>query len=101
MNLSDINWALTDDVWVTLISTEPDAVRNVYLVSRVVRPLRPAQKPADTAFVMDFREDQVFINGEYVDLGDALPQFCGLADSVLLADPTPGNYVTTYAEDLD
>jgi hypothetical protein len=98
LELERINWALTEDVWVTLVSSEPDAVRNVYLVSRKNRPRFAPSHPADTAFVMDFRETQVFINGDEIDLGDALPQFCGLADSVLMADPTPGNFVATYAD---
>lgn len=77
------DWALKEDVRVTLVDTDPDLIRSTFLIER----MRPWGWSSDQprALVLTFRQEVVLINGQYLDLGDDLPSWCGLADTVAMA----------------
>lgn len=98
----DIQWALREEVQVTLIAHEATGTRTVYLVSRttfgsVIDKRHPM--PWDIALVLDFEDDTLLINGMVFDesLSGDLIHWAELVDAVSLSPsfPKPGDCVTT------
>jgi hypothetical protein len=71
-----IHWSQIEEVEVTLISCDPDGITSTFLVQRV---------GSRDQFVLSFRESDVLINGQILDLGDAVSGYCALADEILTA----------------
>jgi len=69
------DWVLTEEVEVTLVHHDPDAVRDIFLVTCV-----PVRRGANNAITLTFEEGRVLINGTYVDLGEDLMAVCSLVD---------------------
>lgn len=99
----EIQWALTEDVAVTLISYEPASTRATYLVTRNGYDRRGWNdpKPWDQALVLVFEDDTVEINGQPMLDHSQLEEWCSLVDAVSLSPhfPTGGDYVTTRVRD--
>lgn len=88
----EIGWALEDAVRLTLIEQDADLIKTVILVESIDR---------QAALVLTFADCVVLVNGVRRDLGDALPQWCGLADE-LVCGPirNPGDNVTVEASEI-
>jgi hypothetical protein len=75
-------WALTEDVRVTLVDTDPDQDNHsTYLVERL-HPAVADIDPQPRALVLMFRGEMILINGQFIDLGEEMMSWCGLADTV-------------------
>lgn len=87
-SVSDISWAFTEDVWVTLTAFDPEGVSTTILVTR--RGTHTATAPERTALVVNFTHDgDVTVNGET----KAWPErhvaaLCSLADAVTMGPLT-------------
>jgi hypothetical protein len=100
MDLQAYHWARIEDVRVTLVEMDPDAITSTYLVERIVN--RPQNISSTIAFVLKFEETAIKVNGVPLQLefAGAWPEvFVALADAVALAPhPAPGDAVTTRYE---
>lgn len=99
MNIGDIGWAFTEDVWVTLTAFDPEDGTTTVLVTR--RGTHTATTPERTAFTATFTGDgDVILNGET----KAWPErhvaaLCSLADAVTMGPLTmTGVSIVTRAE---
>jgi CO dehydrogenase/acetyl-CoA synthase delta subunit len=77
--MTEISWALTEVVDVTMIVSDPDDLNYSFLIERVRE---------SGAFVLTFAEANVLVNGVYRDLGDDLMYFCSLSDELTMGPST-------------
>jgi hypothetical protein len=84
---AEFRWALKSSVRVTMIRSDPDMLTGAYLVQNLSAP---------GALLLEFDDCRVLLNGKFVDLGDDLPCWCGLADVAA----KPGDSVDVLAEDV-
>lgn len=101
---SDVQWALKNEVHVTLIDAESG--HTTYLVARVhIGPIPSGQysRPWGHALVLDFDDDTLVINGQDIPESndpEELLKWATLVEGVSLSPylARPGEYVTTRLE---
>lgn len=98
MQAEEISWALSEPVFVTLVTNDPDRqlVQLLFLRHEASRVF--ASRPND-AFVVTFdgESQNLLINGEYVQLPDQQVQdWCSIADEAMeLSGGQPGYCYTS------
>lgn len=104
-SVMDISWALNEDVWVTMIDHDANAVETTVLISRIAPPVTQSGfwapiKPTDVSFTATFTDTgDVIVNGRRINpsMERTIEMLCSLADEVSINIPrNPGEYVSAH-----
>ena len=102
--MSEISWAISEPVRITLIRADPDGPRATYLVERLAIPFGFQPETNHVAMLLEFDEAaDVKVNGQNIQItsDDYLLRFCEMADEGLVGAgrdyPEPGTSWTANA----
>jgi hypothetical protein len=92
----DPSWVLHEPVRITMISSEAP---EMFLVERLaLRESHEHNNYASVAVVLSFPDDNMHVNGQYLDVGDDFMRYVSILDEVtdIPGYPSPGTSWTSY-----
>jgi hypothetical protein len=73
-------WVTEEPVYVTLVASDPDAFTTTILVERPMKRIPRTNLYQPIAFVIQFGEGIISVNGKVEDLAEEAMKLCQLAD---------------------